>query len=140
MRLRGIENFRKTRKNRIMINGRGDLRIDSDENRCTISRISRTCSTADTQMNSTINASKMHHRLLKYAFSPLTNPLIEIFAIISAKNRTPTDTSHMNVRYFIIGYRSKVFGVLRQTERRDRSAQRRIRRCTQSYNVIFWED
>jgi hypothetical protein len=60
-----MENFRKTLRNRIIINGRGDLKIDNDENLGTISRISRTCRTTEIQIFRTIKLSKMHQRLLK---------------------------------------------------------------------------
>lgn len=57
MRLFGIENFRKTRRNRIIISGRGARIIDSDEYFGTISIISNTCSVIENHRNSTMVAS-----------------------------------------------------------------------------------
>jgi hypothetical protein len=77
-------------------------------------------------------ASNWHHRLLRYGFSPLINPRINIFVIISAVNKRHTETSQKSVKYFKGGYRSNVLGVFRHTERSDTRAHNRINLRTQS--------
>lgn len=49
-----------------------------------------------------------------------------ILATISAVNNNVTVVSQMNVRYWKNEYRSKVLGVLHDTEARDINAHRRI--------------
>lgn len=60
-------------------------------------------------------------------------PRICIFAIISAVYKPVTAKSQMNVAYCRNGKALKVFGVLRLTQSKLSSAQKRINRRTQSY-------
>lgn len=63
-------------------------------------------------------------------------PRKDILATISARKRIATVTSQINVKYFKNGYRSKVFGVLRQTEKSATKAQSLSKRRTQSYKEL----
>jgi hypothetical protein len=127
-----MENFRKTRRNLIIISGLGARNIDRYENLGTISSISRICRMVETHKKNDMEKSNWHQRSLRYAFSPRNNPLEQIFAIISAVKRQATLISHTNVRYFVIGYRSNVLGVFKQTEKSETSAQKRINLRTHS--------
>lgn len=61
-------------------------------------------------------------------------PRICILAIISAVNSIVTVVSHINVKYCRAGWRSKVFGVLSETEANETKAHNRIKRLTHSCN------
>jgi hypothetical protein len=66
----GIENFRNTLMNLIMIRGLGALKMERELTRGTRPSISNTCRITDTHKKNTMLASNWHQWSLRYGTSP----------------------------------------------------------------------